>query len=94
MSVKILAVGDVCGEPGLGYLEKNLRNYRKENGIDFVVVNGENANVVGVTPRQADAIFRAGADVITLGNHTWTICPFLDTPPPITNACGSTTAAT
>lgn len=72
MSVKILAVGDVCGEPGLGYLEKNLRNYRKENGIDFVVVNGENANVVGVTPRQADAIFRAGADVITLGNHTWT----------------------
>ena len=72
MSVKILAVGDVCGEPGLDYLEKNLRNYRKENGIDFVVVNGENANVVGVTPRQADAIFRAGADVITLGNHTWT----------------------
>ena len=71
MSVKILAVGDVCGEPGLDYLEKNLRNYRKENGIDFVVVNGENANVVGVTPRQADAIFRAGADVITLGNHTF-----------------------
>ena len=81
MSVKILAVGDVCGEPGLDYLEKNLRNYRKENGIDFVVVNGENANVVGVTPRQADAIFRAGADVITLGNHTWTrteLRPYLD----------------
>lgn len=81
MSVKILAVGDVCGEPGLGYLEKNLRNYRKENGIDFVVVNGENANVVGVTPRQADAIFCAGADVITLGNHTWTrteLRPYLD----------------
>lgn len=81
MSVKILAVGDVCGEPGLGYLEKNLRNYRKENGIDFAVVNGENANVVGVTPRQADAIFRAGADVITLGNHTWTrteLRPYLD----------------
>ena len=80
MSVKILAVGDVCGEPGLDYLEKNLRNYRKENGIDFVVVNGENANVVGVTPRQA-AIFRAGADVITLGNHTWTrteLRPYLD----------------
>ena len=81
MSVKILAVGDVCGEPGLGYLEKNLRNYRKENGIDFVVVNGENANVVGVTPKQADAIFAAGADVITLGNHTWTryeLQPYLE----------------
>ena len=59
MSVKILAVGDVCGEPGLDYLEKNLRNYRKENGIDFVVVNGENANVVGVTPRQTRYSARA-----------------------------------
>ena len=71
MSVKILAVGDVCGDPGLEYLERNLRRIRSEHNIDFVVVNGENANVVGVTPRQADAIFRAGADVITLGNHTW-----------------------
>ena len=71
MSVKILAVGDVCGEHGLEYLERNLRKIRSEKNIDFVVVNGENANVVGITPRQADAIFRAGADVITLGNHTW-----------------------
>ena len=72
MSVKILAVGDVCGEPGLTFLEKTLRNYRKENNIDFVVCNGENANVVGATPKQIDAILRAGADVVTLGNHTWT----------------------
>ena len=81
MSVKILAVGDVCGEPGLDFLGKRLKDYRKENGIDFVVVNGENANVVGITPRQADLIFRAGADVITLGNHTWTrteLRPYLD----------------
>ena len=81
MSVKILAVGDICGEPGLDYLEKHLKEYRKENDIGFVVVNGENANVVGITPRQADAIFRAGADVITLGNHTWTrteLRPYLD----------------
>ena len=81
MAVKILAVGDVCGEPGLAFLEKTLKAYRKENGIDFVVVNGENANVVGITPRQADQIFRAGADVVTLGNHTWTrteLRPYLD----------------
>ena len=51
MSVKILAVGDVCGEPGLEFLEKHLKTYRQENQIDFVVVNGENANVVGITPR-------------------------------------------
>ena len=81
MSMKILAVGDVCGEPGLEYLERNLRKIRSEKNIDFVVVNGENANVVGITPRQADAIFRAGADVITLGNHTWIrteIQPYLE----------------
>ena len=81
MIIKVLAVGDVCGEPGLDFLDKHLKTYRKENNIDFVVVNGENANVVGVTPRQADAMFRAGADVITLGNHTWTrteLRPYLD----------------
>ena len=39
MSVKILAVGDVCGEPGLDYLTKNLRRLRKELELDFVVVN-------------------------------------------------------
>lgn len=80
MSVKILAVGDICGEPGLEFLDKNLREYRKQNNIEFVVVNGENANVVGITPRQAEAILRAGADVVTLGNHTWTrteIQPYL-----------------
>jgi len=81
MTMKILAVGDVCGEPGLGFLDKRLKAYRNENDIDFVVVNGENANVVGITPRQADAILRSGADVITLGNHTWTrteLRPYLD----------------
>ena len=81
MSVRILAVGDVCGQPGLDFLEKRLKDYRKENEIDFVLVNGENANVVDITPRQADLIFRAGADVITLGNHTWTrteLRPYLD----------------
>ena len=80
-TVKILAVGDVCGEPGLQMLEKTLRSYKKENDIAFAVVNGENANVVGITPKQADAICRAGADVITLGNHTWTrteIQPYLN----------------
>lgn len=70
--MRILAVGDICGEPGLVFLEKRLKPYREEKGIDFCVVNGENANVVGITPKQADRIFHAGADVITLGNHTWT----------------------
>lgn len=81
MVVKILAVGDVCGQPGLDALDKKLKPFQKENGIAFTVVNGENANVVGITPKQADLIFRAGTDVITLGNHTWTrteLQPYLD----------------
>ena len=81
MSVRILAVGDVCGEPGLDFLNRHLNSYKRMQGIDFTVINGENANVVGVPPRQADAILRAGADVITLGNHTWTrteMRPYLD----------------
>ena len=72
MVFRVLAVGDVCGQPGLDMLERRLKDYKKEKNIHFTVVNGENANVVGITPRQADQIFRAGADVITLGNHTWT----------------------
>ena len=69
--VNILAVGDVSGAPGLEFLTKHLRSFKKLKGIDFTVVNGENANVVGITPAQAEQIFDAGADVITLGNHTW-----------------------
>ena len=81
MQIRILAVGDVCGQPGLDHLEKHLKTYQKELDVAFTVVNGENANVVGITPKQADLIFRAGADVITLGNHTWTrteLQPYLD----------------
>lgn len=72
MLMRILAVGDVCGKPGLEHLRRTLPAVRKTYGIDFAVVNGENANVVGVTPAQCEEIFEAGADVITLGNHTWT----------------------
>lgn len=79
--MRVLAVGDVCGEPGLAFLEKRLKAFRDEQKIDFCVVNGENANVVGVTPKQIDQILHAGADVVTLGNHTWTrteLRPYLD----------------
>jgi metallophosphoesterase (TIGR00282 family) len=81
MAFRVLAVGDVCGQPGLDMLERRLKDLKKERNINFTVVNGENANVVGITPKQADQIFRAGADVITLGNHTWTrteLQPYLD----------------
>ena len=71
MELKILAVGDVVGQGGVDYLSRRLRSLKKEYGVDFTVVNGENADGLGILPRQAEEIFLAGADVITLGNHTW-----------------------
>ena len=71
MDFKVLAVGDVVANPGLERLRRNLRQLKRKTGADFVVVNGENAAVVGITPDQAETILDAGADCITLGNHTW-----------------------
>ena len=71
MIYHILAIGDVVGEQGLEHLERHLRTLKKLKDIHFTVVNGENASGVGITPEQAERLYRAGADVITLGNHTF-----------------------
>lgn len=71
MEMKILAVGDVVGNPGMDRICASLRRLKQKVGADFTVVNGENASVLGMTPRQAEEIFDAGADVITMGNHTY-----------------------
>ena len=71
MLLNVLAVGDVCGEGGQDILARRLKELREAEDIHFTVVNGENASVVGITPRQARGLYDAGADVITLGNHTW-----------------------
>lgn len=71
MEFKVLAVGDVVGNPGLDRVRRHLRQLKRKNGAHFAVVNGENAAVVGMLPHQAEEILDAGADVITMGNHTW-----------------------
>ena len=71
MEYRVLAVGDVVMEPGLRHLEKNLRPLQRLKGIDFTVVNGENASGVGLTEEQAWRIYDAGADAVTLGNHAF-----------------------
>jgi len=71
MDFKVLAVGDVVGGPGMDRVCRSLRFLKRKTGADFVVVNGENASVVGITPAQAEDILDAGADVITMGNHTF-----------------------
>ena len=84
MLMNILAVGDIVGEPGLKHLERHLRSVQKLKNIAFTVVNGENASGVGLTPDQAWRIYDAGADAVTLGNHTYgkmQIRDFLDDVP-------------
>ena len=71
MRYHILAVGDVVMEPGLRHLERHLRPLQKLKDISFTVVNGENAAGVGLTAEQAERIYAAGADVVTLGNHAF-----------------------
>ena len=71
MNIHILAVGDVVGDAGVDFLSRHLPALRKLHDIHFTVVCGENAACNGLLPAQADAIFAAGADVITMGNHTW-----------------------
>ena len=81
MEFKILAVGDVVGNPGVDRICRSLRYLKRKTQADFVVVNGENAAVVGMTPQQGQDILDAGADVITMGNHTFgkrELVPFLE----------------
>ena len=81
MDFKVLAVGDVVGNPGMDRINRSLRYLKKKTEADFVVVNGENASVVGMTSAQAEEILDAGADVITMGNHTFgkrELVPYLE----------------
>ena len=81
MELKVLTVGDVVGNPGMDRIYRTLRQLKRKVGADFCIVNGENASVVGLTPNQAEEILDAGADVITLGNHSFgkrEIVPYLE----------------
>jgi len=70
--MKALLIGDVVGRPGRVVVERFVIPLREELGIDLVVVNCENAaGGAGITPAVAEELFRAGADVLTSGNHVW-----------------------
>jgi metallophosphoesterase (TIGR00282 family) len=68
----VLFIGDVVGSAGRRVVEEMLPGLRESERPDFVVVNGENASGgAGITEKVAKAIFAAGADAITLGNHAF-----------------------
>lgn len=69
--MNILCIGDVTSPGGVEHLCRHLWDVRRQNRIDLCIVNAENASLVSAaTPDQIDALVKAGADVITGGNHT------------------------
>lgn len=70
--MRILAVGDIVGKTGIQKLKEVLPNVIKENNIDFVIVNGENAaDGMGITEKMYKDILSLNVNVVTMGNHTW-----------------------
>ncbi|MCZ8149137.1 MAG: TIGR00282 family metallophosphoesterase, partial [Roseomonas sp.] len=83
--MRILFLGDVVGRSGRDALIAALPALRVELALDCVIVNAENASHgFGLAPDMARAIFAAGADCITLGNHSWDrreIIPYMEAEP-------------
>jgi metallophosphoesterase (TIGR00282 family) len=70
--MRILFLGDIVGRSGREAVEKSLPRLRETLRLDLAIVNVENASHgFGCAPAMADALFAAGADVLTLGNHAW-----------------------
>jgi 2',3'-cyclic-nucleotide 2'-phosphodiesterase len=70
--LKILFLADVFGVPGRNAVEERLPGLREQHDVDLAIVNGENiADGAGITGKLADKLLDAGADVVTLGNHTY-----------------------
>ncbi len=71
--MRILFLGDVVGVSGCNKLIEDLPIQIKQKKIDFVIVNGENADDtgVGLTKEICEKFFNCGVNVITSGNHVW-----------------------
>src|SRR5207247_7600698 len=81
----VLFLGDVVGEPGRKAVIARLPELKEKSGLDFVIVNGENAAAGrGITGKITIELLRAGVSVITTGDHIWDqkdILNFIDTEP-------------
>lgn len=85
MKVRILGIGDVVGRPGRTIIKDRLRDFCQKELVDCVIANGENlSGGSGLTPPEADELFKAGVHVITGGDHVWgkkEIIPYIDRTP-------------
>ena len=81
----VLFLGDVVGEPGRNAVIERLPQLKEQQGIDFTIVNGENAaGGRGITGKITIELLRAGVSVITTGDHIWDqkdVVAFLDLEP-------------
>src|SRR5882724_901634 len=81
----VLFLGDVVGEPGRNAVIARLPELKEQHGIDFIVVNGENAaGGRGITGKITIDLLRAGVSVVTTGDHVWDqkdILSFIETEP-------------
>jgi 2',3'-cyclic-nucleotide 2'-phosphodiesterase len=70
--VRVLFLGDVVGEPGRSAVIAKLPEFKQNLGLDFIIVNGENAaGGRGITGKITIDLLRAGASVVTTGDHIW-----------------------
>lgn len=70
--MRFLFLGDVVGRPGRIAVQERLPGLRERWKLDCVVINGENAaGGFGITEAICDELLAAGADAVTLGNHSW-----------------------
>ncbi len=70
--MRILFIGDVVGRPGRTIIEERLPELRRRWKLDAVVINGENSAAgFGITEAIYHDLRDAGADAVTLGNHSW-----------------------
>ncbi len=83
--MKILIIGDVVGAPGRDAVKALVPILKARHKLDFVIANCENvAGGAGVTPKTAEELLRAGADMLTSGQHIWRyreIGPYMDAEP-------------
>lgn len=70
--MNVLFIGDVVGNSGVDFLEKNIYKLRREYEVDLTIVNGENsAQGNGITPDSYERLMNMGVDVVTTGNHCY-----------------------
>lgn len=70
--MRILFIGDVVSTAGCDFVRAVLPAFKRQNEIDFCIINGENsAQGNGILPQSAQSLFTSGADLITGGNHSF-----------------------